>query len=124
MGRKGVPKPLVAVVASSDDINITGQAVSALRRLASNAENAIGMVRVSRTAGARVLQRSVGRRMPVAPDIPRYPRMPSFGLRQFGASTHVALTLRASNESTSVANHEGENPLLHVRLDFGMEEFP
>lgn len=46
MGEKGVPTPLVAVVASGGDLNTTGQAVSALRRLASNADNAIGMVRV------------------------------------------------------------------------------
>lgn len=49
MGQKGVPKPLVLVVGSgsSGDLNTTGQAVSALRRLASNADNAVGMVRVS-----------------------------------------------------------------------------
>lgn len=47
MGRKGVAKPLIVVVNSSDDTNTTGQAVSALRRLASNADNAVGMVRVS-----------------------------------------------------------------------------
>lgn len=47
MGRRGVPKPLIVVVNSSDDTNTTGQAVSALRRLASNADNAVGMVRVS-----------------------------------------------------------------------------
>lgn len=48
MGQRGVPKPLVLVVASGTDLNTTGQAVSALRRLASNGDNAVGMVRVSR----------------------------------------------------------------------------
>lgn len=49
MGQKGVPKPLVLVVGSgsSGDLNTTGQAVSALRRLASNADNAVELVRVS-----------------------------------------------------------------------------
>lgn len=48
MGQRGVPKPLVLVVASGSggDLNTTGQAVSALRRLASNGDNAVGMVRV------------------------------------------------------------------------------
>ena len=48
MGQKGVPTPLVAVVASGEDSNTIGQAVSALRRLATNADNAVGMVRVRR----------------------------------------------------------------------------
>lgn len=49
MGQRGVPKPLVLVVASGagGDLNTTGQAVSALRRLASNGDNAVVMVRVS-----------------------------------------------------------------------------
>lgn len=46
MGQKGVPTPLVAVVEAGEDLNTIGQAVSALRRLASNADNAVGMVRV------------------------------------------------------------------------------
>lgn len=48
MGQRGVPNPLVLVVAAGRDLNTTGQAVSALRRLASNGDNAVGMVRVSR----------------------------------------------------------------------------
>jgi len=47
MGQKGVPTPLVLVVDTGSDLNTTGQAVSALRRLASNGDNAVGMVRVS-----------------------------------------------------------------------------
>ncbi len=47
MGQKGVPKPLVLVVDTGADLNTTGQAVSALRRLASNGDNAVGMVQVS-----------------------------------------------------------------------------
>lgn len=48
MGRKKVPTPLVAVVALDGDLNTTGQAVSALRRLACNGDNAVGMVRVKK----------------------------------------------------------------------------
>ena len=49
MGQRGLPTPLVTVVASGEDPNTIGQAVSALRRLASNADNAVGMVRVRGT---------------------------------------------------------------------------
>lgn len=48
MGQSGVPASLVAVVGSSKGLATTGQAVSALRRLATNEDNAVGMIRVRR----------------------------------------------------------------------------
>ena len=56
MGQKSVLVPLVAIVAttSGEDRNTMGQAVSVLRRLATNADNAIDMVRVRRESNNRL----------------------------------------------------------------------
>ncbi|CAM9303250.1 unnamed protein product [Discosporangium mesarthrocarpum] len=44
MGEKGVSPPLVLVIDIREDTNIIGQAVSTLRRMATNSDNAIAMV--------------------------------------------------------------------------------